>query len=422
MFNLPEKTEEALVYDSFLDCCLEDKLGRTSCLIALKPRGWLVFHSLRTGEIMKRIYLSHRYKFCHLTWETDFERIVVKSIRRDHPLPGLPSHQLQPFVTFAVFSVGPLELIGLFHIYKQIFGSDLVDATINQSMLVIYRRSGLIEFYDFELIVREHTVSFVKLFEPFVEDLQGVVGEQPLGIPCSIRIPSRPPLLCQIQSHQNHVAFGGFPYHYIQCPSPKHRDLFHVCSLQTHQLIENGQLERGDFTYIEDDCAFFHPDQSNSVMHVRSDSIQCHDIVDEKDHTELRQRYSIDAKPAKQNKFLLSSQLTTSSGRRVRKLCDIEKVFNPIPEPIQAIDYEDELQLFIVTSTIYSDDGLCAQVQLCDKDSGHVCKRILLKDWHQQPFSEHRVVLDRDVLIHLVRQPSHRYDCYVYRLHGNTTV
>ena len=415
LYKSTEKSQEAVVYECCHGHLYDDDVSTTPCLIGLTSDGWLVFRALYTGQVIRRIYLSRHYRLRHLTWESDFQRIVLKSIRTARVLDG--STPREPFLTFAVLTVGPLELTGLFHVEKRVFGDDIVDAAINQFLLVVFHRSGVIEFFDFNSIVRDQSSRFVKLFEPFSDPenfTEGIVGEPPLGIPCTIDMSSRPQPLLQLTSHQNHVAFGGFPYHYISCPSPKHRDLFHVCHLESQKVIENGQLQRCDFN-LEDDCAFFHPDFSNSVIHVGSGAVYCYDIIQKEGMTEMGDRFCINVR-SRDNEIQLSDLPTTSSGRQVKRRCNLREVFTKIPDPIQAIDYEDELELFVITASLLTEDGIGGQVLLCDKSNGCVLQRIILDDWCDNPCTDHRVVLDRDVLIHMSNAGSKGYHCFVYRL------
>jgi hypothetical protein len=270
------KCQEAVVYECCHGYLYDDDVGTMPCLIGLTGDGWLVFRALYTGQIIRRIYLSRNYGFRHITWESDFQRIVLKSIRSDRS-----QDDNVPFVTFAVLAVGPLELIGLFHVTKGVFGNDIVDVAINQFLLVVFHRSGFIEFFDFNSVLGDKSNCSIKLFEPYSspEDVaERIVGEPPLGIPYTVNLLSRPQPLLQLTSHQNHVAFGGFPYHYISCPSQRHRDLFHVCDLKSQKVITNGELQRCEFNF-EDDCAFFHPDLSNGIIHVGSGAVNCYDII-----------------------------------------------------------------------------------------------------------------------------------------------
>lgn len=273
-----KKIESALVFESpvdqnsFLNCSKSD--GYKPCLLAVTKDGWLVRHDLNTGAILQRVYLSKQYRFRHVLWESDLQRVTLKSVH----FPSLS----RPLMFLAIFSMAPLELLALMPIEKSVFGQDTTDATASNGFVVIMHQSNKLRFYSLWEVIEKYcyTANLGKslgnsssdginwemssLFDstcgPFI------VGEEPHGLPVNVSFTSKPTVLFEITSNHHVISFGGYPWHYIACPQPQ-SSVFHVCSLRDSKLVKSGILEM-DSLSVEPDNAYFHSDNSGRILHI----------------------------------------------------------------------------------------------------------------------------------------------------------
>jgi len=279
------KIETALVFESPVDQhsylnCTESK-GYKPCLIAVTADGWLMRHDLNTGDVLQKVYLSKHYRFKHIMWESDLQRIVLKSLHF--------SSQSRPLMFLSIFLMAPLEFLALMPIEKAIFGHDIVDAAASNGFLVVMHHSNRIRFYNMWEIIENYSFSTKlgntcraspsdnihqetnsSLFDgsgnPFI------VGEQPHGLPVNVSFTSAPVVLFEICSNQHVISFGGYPWHYISCPQSCSSS-FHVRSVKDLRLAKSGILEM-DMLSVEPDQAYFHADNSGRILHIGAHEIK----------------------------------------------------------------------------------------------------------------------------------------------------
>ena len=388
-----------------------DPTNNVSGAAALTRSGWLIIWSLDRGEPLKRVYVSKRLKFRYATWERDNERLLLRSAR------GGSNDDV--VVSLALLTIAPLKLVAVAPIRRSVYGRDVVNATINNGLLVVYRHSGNVDFYDFDSFYESHTIVLADIDETLSPadrvnvdyDYEvAMVGVEPLGFPYTIDSTARPTLLRTLRSQHDHIAFGAVPWHYIANTDRRERHAFHLRALDSDDLVE--VFYKDDFN-AEDDCAFFHPDFGNGVLHVGSGVVTCHDVADD---GRLTKRFQINIKEkTPSSSFRWSDVATTSSGRVVKRRSVATYEYS-LATLIHSIEYEDELDLFVVTAGFYEGDRARGHVLLCDKDSGCVVKRVVLDDWNDAVDANHRVFLDRDTLVHLFRKGPGREYCSVYTL------
>lgn len=242
-------------------------------------------YHLNTGKELQRVYLSPRYKFKNIAWETDLYRIVLKSthIKTSARTEQTRSSQSSVLMYVAVFTVAPLEVVTVMPIDKNIFGQDTVDAAVNTGFLVTMHQTCLVQFYNFEEIICKYSYG-MKLGQPyqpqklnpvnqsFNETSRNIVGEYPHGIPLNVNLTSKPTPLFQVTSNNHFVSFGGNPWHYIV--SPKAQDsVFHVKAIDNNVLAQEGVLST-DTLSIESDRAYFHGDHSGRILHIGANSLR----------------------------------------------------------------------------------------------------------------------------------------------------
>ena len=279
------KIESALVFESpvdqtsFLDC--SESRGYKPCLLAVTKDGWLVRHDLKTGDLLERVYLSVHYRFKHVQWESDLQRVVLKTVHF--------SSQNRPLMFLSFLMVAPLQFLGLMPIEKAIFGQDTVDATASNGFLVILHQSYRIRFYSLletfkkysfnvqlgknlgtsssDNSIRELTSQFGNTCcDPFI------VGAEPNGMPVNISFSSKPVVLFEVTSNQHLISFGGYPWHYIACPQ-SFQGVFHVRSVKDSILVKDGVLQM-DSMSVEPDQAYFHADNSGRIIHIGPHTIR----------------------------------------------------------------------------------------------------------------------------------------------------
>lgn len=276
-----KKIESALVFespvdqDSFLKC--SESKGYKPCLLAVTKDGWLTRHCLNSGDILQRVFLSKHYRFKHVLWESDLQRVVLKSIHF--------SNLNRPLMFLAIFYMAPLQFQALIPIEKSIFGQDTVDATACNGFLVIMHQSNKIRFYSLWEIMEKYCFA-VKLGKVFDTTSSGdlhfdmlssfsspfIVGKEPNGLPVNVKFTSKPIVLFEITSNQHVISFGGYPWHFIACPQ-SHSSVFHVCAVKDSKPVQSGILEM-DSLSVEPDQAYFHADNSGRILHIGPHAIK----------------------------------------------------------------------------------------------------------------------------------------------------
>lgn len=269
-----KKIESALVFESpvdqysYLNCT---RSGYKPCLLAVTADGWLIRHDLKTGEVLQKVYLSKQYRFKHILWESDLQRIVLKSVHF--------YNQSKPLMFLSIFLMAPLEFLALMPIEKSIFGQDIMDAAASNGFVVVMHQCDKIRFYNLWEIIENysfatklgnkfetsssdvaHQASSCSSLDPFI------VGQHPDGLPVNVSFTSKPTALFEISSNHHVISFGGYPWHYISCPH-SHSSVFHVRSVKDLKLAKSGILEM-DLLSVEPDQAYFHADNSGRILHI----------------------------------------------------------------------------------------------------------------------------------------------------------
>lgn len=84
---------------------------------------------------------------------------------------------------------------------------------------------------------------------------------------------------------------------------------------------------------------------------------------------------------------------------------------SPAYETIQDVDYEDELDLLVLLSSLDSDHG---RIGLYDNQTGICIKETFIKDWDQD--SCHSIMMEQNVILHIIKSPSGMFSAHLYRL------
>ena len=281
-----DKIESALVFESPIDqesfqkCCPGDQgfNGHRSCLIGVTSDGWLVRRCLYTGRLLERVFISRSIRFKRVLWETDLERVVVKSVHlrsRSQNMASTirPEHLApSPVLYLALFQVAPLTFVAIIPIERAIFGHGVVDATLSMGLLSVMHQSGKMRFYGLDSILSENTFSPTNPSSGQVNSFsKHHIGGYPHG-PVNVAFKAHPQVLFECSSYQHAISFGGYPWHFIACPQMQH-NVFHVMSVEDKELVKGGVLQ-SDAPSLELDQAYFHGDRSGRLLHVGPHSVR----------------------------------------------------------------------------------------------------------------------------------------------------
>ncbi|XP_067299300.1 DDB1- and CUL4-associated factor 17 isoform X2 [Pseudorasbora parva] len=278
LYELPktpktEKIEDALLCQCPLEDVLPNASEQKSCMLALTAHNWLYRLSADTGKLLQRVYLSSRFKFRSLGWDSSQETFYVKSIQsKQTALERQAGVDNNILMRLAVFQVFPLELVGMLEIDKKVFGKTAVDVLLSQGVLAVSHSSKHVKLYSFEYIVNKFRIEKLALRQ-HCNGGKGIVGESPCGIPVNIHIHECPPVLFEMSYFENGVQIGGHPWHYIYTPNHKrHRGTHHICSITDGALAKNG-VQDMKCDSLEADWIFFHPDDSGRIVHAGPSAI-----------------------------------------------------------------------------------------------------------------------------------------------------
>lgn len=288
LYKLPslhskEKIESAVIFETPLDQsswmnCKSEK-SFLPCLFGVSGSGYLVRQDITSGEIMQSVYLGKSYKFKHVFWETDLCRIAITSVHRTIPPRAIQDNRSSVFpilMYIAVFEVAPLRFKALIPISKDVFGTDVIDASLNHGILFTMNRGGAMKLFSLVEIL-EHFTSKATLGELFNfgcngQEDKGIVGQPPYGLPVNTRFEKQPQLLLQVTSQHHFLSFGGYPWHYIASPKGCN-SVFQVFTIRSQESVQNGLL-KSSVQSIEQDHALFHADCSGRILHVGADFVR----------------------------------------------------------------------------------------------------------------------------------------------------
>ncbi|XP_033764005.1 DDB1- and CUL4-associated factor 17-like isoform X2 [Pecten maximus] len=380
------KIEDALVACIHSECLPLPNNGHKFSLYCLEKK-WLLRFVLdkKRESPVESVFLSQTHKFSDISWNEPNKSLVLRSTHNSRPnqhvrQAGAPV----PIVRLlAVFEVCPLKFVGMIKITEEVFGKDVVNAVISQGLLITMHQSGWIRMYSFDQIVEKYRKFEAKLYEEF--DTEGnICGDLPLGLPCNIHITECPPVLFEVRCAQHIVDVGGFPWHYLI--SPLSQSCFRVCNLSNGQLAKNGILSM-DVTNLDTDKANFFGDDSGRILFVGATDVRLLKISSDDAGCKIDQDFSID--------LSRNTKMT-----------------------IHNVDYEDDLDL-LYTSAVYHDpEGTYNILNLYHNTTGALLRAIRLEEPWQEVY-EHRVHLDLDTIIKVVKPSPGRYSCVMYRLCSN---
>ncbi|XP_064384115.1 DDB1- and CUL4-associated factor 17-like [Halichondria panicea] len=185
------------------------------CLLVLSADGYLRVFNANNGSLLRSVFLSTAVSYRYLQWADYLHTVQVKSIQFSRQLArqrGVANEYTSSrLLVVAVFKVHPLELVAClskggvhYHFFspEQIFGGDIQDASLNQDVLVVAHSTGYYRMYSLPWIIKHYSVVKATLGE-WVElggTRAGVMGETGFGVPLTLNITERPPLLFEVRS------------------------------------------------------------------------------------------------------------------------------------------------------------------------------------------------------------------------------
>ncbi|XP_039613548.1 DDB1- and CUL4-associated factor 17 [Polypterus senegalus] len=419
LYELPkcskvEKIQDALLCECPIGETLSTPADSESCLLALTTNNWLHRYSIKTGKLLGSVYLSSQCKFRYLSWDIPQETLVIKSVQNKLTPLARQAGVVQPsLLCLAVFQVLPLTLLWMLEISKNVFGNNIIDATISHGILIVTYSMGLVRLYSFKQITEKFMLQKSVLGQKFEKNgCPGLVGLPPFGIPFNIQITEPPLLLLEVSCLENALQIGGFPWHYIVTPNKKqNKGIYHICSLKDDLLAKNG-IQEMNCCSMESDWIYFHPDDSGRIIHVGPGKINMLKLTEIHDSQyQVMQDYIIVA--ARENKA--NQKITvTSSGRVVKKRYN-QLDDDPEQETFKIVEYEDELDLLATVAVTQTEADGKALVRLHDNQTGVLIKEINLEEsWDVTHSNE--LFFDRDTIVHLENLPNRNYTCYVYKM------
>ncbi|XP_025081974.1 DDB1- and CUL4-associated factor 17-like isoform X2 [Pomacea canaliculata] len=396
---------------SLTDIASEETHG--SQMMAVTSNNKLLIVDLVSGRCLKEVQvLGSRYtRLKSINWAEHEEKVVLSTTRCQKQMDELGSRAavMDTLKILAVFNTMPLEFECMFEVKKRVFGSDTVDAIMSQGHLITMHQSRLVRMYDLQDLLPK--AKPVKLFDSAYSP--GTFhGQAPTPLPINLVISELPPCLFEVACSEHNVQIGGFPWHYLISP-PGRAGTFNVYSVDTGSLAKNGHLDSNN-DCLEMDRASFHGDESGRIIHISAENVSVYYLKHDSslNCNALMQAFIIrlqDQKPS-----LMCP--TTASGRKIKRRFTADEIFgSDICLTIHEVDYEDELDVMVICSTIHQSDSLCGKVGFYDNATGHHLTSFNLDEpWCD--YMEHSINMDLDTIVHLVKSTQGKFACQVYRL------
>ncbi|XP_046362056.2 DDB1- and CUL4-associated factor 17-like [Haliotis rufescens] len=410
------KIEDALICNIAPEVIPLPHSGHKGSIVTITSNRWLQRHDLRTGAILEAVYLSPNKKFRELGWISEQERFYIRSTHTTalavHRQAGIP---VCIVMVLAVFNIFPLEFVGMLEIDKRVFGSDVTDAMLSQDLLIVMHQSGHVRLYNFNHILEQYRSYKVDLREK-IPGSDAVCGQYPSGVPFNIQITESLTPLFETRCSEHNVQIGGFPWHYIIIPHGCY-GWFQVHSLETDKMAKNGEVNVNSYG-IELDKAVFHGDESGRVLHISEDTVRvlqlsCQDSGCE---TVVREVFSIHPN-GNTHKKETTQRTVTSSGRSIKKRVILDEVSECSPLTIHDVDYENELDVLVVSAISHNPEGPVGHVGYYDNLTGELLREFSLEEPAKE-YYEHRIFVDADTIVQRVKVTPGKFICIVYKLFG----
>ncbi|ESO91170.1 hypothetical protein LOTGIDRAFT_153601 [Lottia gigantea] len=395
------KIEDALILHSSLDSLILPREEQADQLISITANNILRIYNSYTGQILHELNINSRLKFREIAWAVDQETFVIRSVHNKLTQFDRQAGRESTIVkVIAVFDVLPLKFVGMIEIDRQIWGKDVIDSMVAGGMLIIMHQSGFVRFFSFHHILKQYGSS---------------INRSTTSVSVNILVTEYPPVLLEVKCSEHNVQMGGFPWHYMITP---HGSLgrYSVCSFMDRQVIEGGSLHY-DHDSVELDTATFHDDESGRIVHIGYNNVRVLQIVESDDNKcKLQVNFHIVVHDQNDEKKEDVFNKFSSSGRQIKRKISLDEIREENNNvTIHDVDYENELDVLCINSVIKGTESSEGFLGIYDNYNGRLLREIKLLE----PFSEfweHRVILDRDTIIQIIKSSSSKVSCIVYKL------
>ncbi|XP_059142928.1 DDB1- and CUL4-associated factor 17-like, partial [Physella acuta] len=400
----PAKFEDALLMEGNPESYSLPNSGHKSCLFALSSENFLFCIDLENGKIFEEVYIgSTTVKYKKILWNTVDESFTLCS--QLNPKDGVL--QSQEVVQLTVMSCLPLEICCKFSVTKQVFGHDVVDASIFLNILVVMHKSSYVRMYSLEKLVAENLTHPQKLFEK--TDTDSRVGMYPTGISHTLQLSACPICLFEVRCWNGDVMLTMPPCYYLMCPYKE--DKGYCCfSFETKQMIHGGHLEAEDDALNE--RVSLHADDTGRIIHMKNKELRVLKIVpiQESKERELVEDFVITVQEATKPQL----PTITMSGRVVKPRKK-ENCVEIVDRSVLTMVYSEELDMMLVVSTVTKGDHLSTVLGFYDNWNGQMLSQFTLEPCTLEVL-ERSVCFYFDTVTHVIKRYDGRFECQVFKL------
>ncbi|KAK7490895.1 hypothetical protein BaRGS_00017767, partial [Batillaria attramentaria] len=370
-------------------------------MLAITSNNKLLIVDLHSGRCLQEVLVlgSRVTRLKNINWLEHEEAVFVSTTlchsQRDNARAERNAANSGAVKIMAVFNVWPLEFVCMFEVNKEVCGSDVTDAMMSQGMLITMHQSRHVRMYDLNDLLPQ--VQPIKLFDP-VPSSGGHFGQSPTPLPFNLVISELPRCLFEVRCDEHNIQIGGNPWHYLISPA------------------RNGRLDMGRDT-IELDRAVFHADESGRIIHIGAEEVKMFSLKPDAsgDGSVLSPAFTITLQHTPMRRTL--PPVTTASGRSVKRRMSVDEISGAdMCLTIHEVDYEDELDVLMICTTVHQPDALHGTVGLYDNLTGrHLTSVTLDEPWPD--YSEHNVHMDADTIVQVVKATNGKFVCQMYRLY-----
>ncbi|KAI2803560.1 DDB1- and CUL4-associated factor 17, partial [Blomia tropicalis] len=346
-------------------------------------RTQLYIVDIEDGDLLREIFIGYNRccKFRHLSFQKELDLIYVISTRQH-------CKDTEPNILFSVivFKVLPLTFLGSIDFTADIFKKNLKEIDFHNDILVALYGSNTENchaiLYDFNQILSKENKLFDAKLDSYCENVNGVIGELPIGIPINFKISNLPPKLMDVKCCSDSIEFSILPKVYI-LSTPKKSGQFEVYDVFTHRLIGtvgNARNNIEKYYDLKDDLIFI--DIRDRIVYQTNNKIQLFSIVEDEDDGQrlpLSQMRTIGKKlklnfdlkltndehvEDLSNDQIQNSDKQENGERRIlpmrrSKMKSLERLraVNKQDIKINAIHYNNVLEIFVVLAIIPTEAG-----------------------------------------------------------------
>ncbi|XP_015906373.1 DDB1- and CUL4-associated factor 17 [Parasteatoda tepidariorum] len=374
-------------------------------IIYITKDDWLCQHKWENGSLMNEIYIkpyNENISFLHCDWNSYSEQFVLNSVL--NPKGTKKSNNVVTIL--AVFTVYPLEFHAMFEIKRSAFGRNCQHVNVSDQMMILGMGQHGVHMYNFKDVLNEGNLQPYRIGEQYGSE--GKVGVFPTGLPFNLIVNSAPPLLFNVQCHDQIVHFGGYPLHYIYLKKTRDEALFTVKNVSQSREAKNGSIMSSVWLCDNGHTVTFHPDGSGRILHTTTHNIHCYKLFNTSGASELKELYTMGF-----SALSTKTDIFSSFGRKYSKIYPVASVSD---QYILAADYEDELELFAILGISPKNSKSVGFVKLYDNLTGAEVKCINLKKYLCDT-NHYSLDIDLDSIIIIEKDLQRNFSVFLYQLY-----